>query len=258
MLKSLLCLLAFGCSWLMLATKGQAQGITYVNAAGHYTLRLPGGWIEIPQGAIDGFMTLMPKVPGSRRPDFVAGFQLKHHLAFQYPYILIQHQHLSPPRLARLLKEYQERTVQNLNKANQAFGNWLGVTTITDGPSLDRQRNIIFMTMEMDEKEDNPVTDFLAVCPGSQGIAEIHCYSLKKEFPKYHPVFDSILDSLTYDPGFEYNESEAGWVRRPGLDWDLLKVLGLIGVPVGVIVWGLKKRFHSQRKAAIENAAADG
>ena len=237
-----------GLIWLTAAASAFAEGWQYSNAAEHYTLRLPEGWTEIPRAQMDLLNQFAGQINGQVK--FATGFQRRDRLDLAYPYVLVQHHSLNGrPSLDEIFKQLSgEEVAREIDRANEKMAG-LGMLTTADKPWLDRARRRIYMPVSGNAAGFGNVRGLAVICVRQEGMVQLNGYAAEAGWPAFAPVFDSLVDSLAFEPGYEYDERLAGksWWHFEGKGALGSAFFGaLVGGVVGVLAVGvlsLRKLF---------------
>jgi hypothetical protein len=198
---------------LILITSGSltnAEELTYSNAVGHYSLQLPEGWTESRKWAID-FTNQLNKIVGNKSVQFVAGFELEKHPGFLGPQFLIQNLQTNQPSpsYAELVKQFSsKKTAQERAESTQKMRIMINHASLGE-IQVDKKRHMVFLNFEMEITLLGKCKGLIALCLGRQAIAQINFYAPHAAWEENLPVFQSILDSFHYEPGYEYEEFQA-------------------------------------------------
>lgn len=224
-----------------------AQGFTYSDSIDHYSFDLPDGWREIPKSVIDQFVDEVVEQTGDQRIEYDAGFQLIDGEYFQYPYILMQEYTVNSPSYDEIEKILNRDTDKEMEEYSELVRN-----ASFDEPFIDKERNIVFMNAEIGVTDFGIVKGLFAIFLGSQHTTRLYFYVLESEYSHWFPIFSSIIDSFSYDAGYEYDEIEAEKNNSKGI-FDGVAEETLIGGIVGLILGMLILFFRSKKKNKIDN-----
>lgn len=208
------------------------QPLVYSDSVDHYSFNLPNGWKEIPKSVIDKVMGEAVKQANAKRIEYTSGFQLEEKEYFEYPYILVQKHKLDTPSFSQLEKTLNSSDFQEkVNRETSVYSELLKNST-TEKPFIDKERNIIFMNIQMDVANIGQIKGLMAMFLGKDGITQLNFYSTTNEYSKWLPIFNSVIDSFKYDDGFAYNPIEAKKNDEPSLFKGALDE-GITGVITG-------------------------
>jgi len=189
----------------LLVSVGQASGQTgareplvYQAEKGDYALTLPPEWRQITKTEFDAQGRLFKEQTGNAPPRYDAGFQLSSKEAFDYPYILVKHDSSQRVSFEGLKAEVNSRI---RDKAASAVG---PMHFTAAGPI--EERKIIVADFESSSDGESAVKGMAAICVGKYGVVYLYFYSLRSEYREYSQVFQRVLDSFKYLPGYEYDE----------------------------------------------------
>jgi hypothetical protein len=235
-----------GLIWLAAAASAFAEGWQYSNAAEHYTLRLPEGWTEIPRAQMDLLNQFAGQINGQVK--FATGFQRQDRLDLAYPYVLVQHHSLNGrPSLDEIFKQVSgEEVAREIGRATEEMAR-LGMVTTADKPWLDRANCRIYMPVSGNAAGVGNVRGLAAICVRQEGMVQLNGYATEAEWPAFAPVFDTLVDSLEFQQGYEYDERLAG---KSWWHFDGKGAFGgaLVGALVGGLVGALAVGVLSLRK----------
>lgn len=194
----------------LLPTMANTESLDYTNQQYHYSFTLPSGWVEIPKSTIDDLFRQLADQAGGQFIDYAAGFQLEDaQFHFQYPYILVQEHEINTPSYSLITQVFEsDKFSEDVDKEIDKYSELLTIATLQD-PFVDKERNIIFMNLEMDVANVGKVKSLSAMFLGKSGITQINFYSVKSEYSENLSTFNQIIDSFSYEQGYEYNEEAA-------------------------------------------------
>jgi hypothetical protein len=251
------------------AALAPAAGLTYSSPDGHYSFTLPAGWQQLSSSRMSEINQQAFKLTGRRDLKFSAGFYLGKGTKvadIPLPYLLIQDHALNTPSYAEILKGFNQ---ENVSKGAQEVTK--KVSAISDASisnlRVDRERHRLSMNLDM-QMVNGVKGKGLSVCfLGKKGIAQLNFYSLTYQYPTDVLTFDAAADTFKYEPGYEYNEAEAGktgfmfdWNRlfssgtnALGFDWVHVFWAAIAGAVVGLfLILMLRGAFRSRRRAEVE------
>ena len=209
--------------------------VFYSDPIDGYSFDLPNGWEEIPKSVIDQYIDDVVRQTQGQRIEYTAGFQLNEKNYFQYPYILIQEHSVNTPSYSQI-----ERVLHNINfddltqKGTAEYSELLTSATV-EKPFVDKERNIIFMNIELDVANIGKVNGLTAMFLGKQGITQLNFYAVSSEYSQWIPIFDSVIDSFRYETAYAYNPAEAVKNDSPSL-FEGVAEKGFFGVIIGGIM----------------------
>lgn len=206
----------------------------YSDLAGHYSFILPSGWKEIPKSVIDQYIDEATRQTQGQRTEYAAGFQLNEKDYFQYPYILIQEHDVNTPSYSQIEKILSSNDFQNsIKQKTDEYSELLTNATI-EKPFFDKERNIVFMNMQLDVVNIGKVNGLIVMFLGKQGMTQLNFYTASSEYSRWLPVFNSIIDSFEYNTAYAYNPVEAANNDSPSLLKNIIEK-GLSGAIIGLI-----------------------
>lgn len=187
-----------------------AQAFIFSDIADHYSFDLPAGWEEIPKDVVDSFVDEVARQTQGQRIEYVAGFQLSDKEYFQYPYILVQEYkfEFDTPSYREIEKIFNMGSLDQVTTNKIKEYSELVRNAKFDQPFVDKERNIIFVNIQADVVNIGAVNGLMVMFLGKGGIVQLNFYSVKDEYSRWLPVFNSIIDSFQYDIGHEYSPVE--------------------------------------------------
>ena len=182
--------------------------ISYSSPTSHYSFILPNDWIEIPKSVIDKTIDELVKKTQGSRVEYAAGFQLGSKNYFSYPYILVQEHKLNTPSYSEVVKIFEGiDTTRIIDKTTKEYSEVLKNASV-DSPIADRNRNILFMNLNLDVVNIGKVRGLLVMFLGKERITQLNFYAVESEYSQLLPAFNSIIDSFSYDAGYVYDPLE--------------------------------------------------
>ena len=232
----------------LLPTMASAESLDYTNQQNHYSFTLPSGWVEIPKSTIDDLFRQLADQTGGQFIDYAAGFQLEDaQNYFQYPYILVQEHKINTPSYSQITQEFEsDKFSEGVDKEIDKYSEFMTNATLQD-PFVDKERNIIFMNLEMDVANVGKVKGLLAMFLGKSGITQLNFYSVKSEYSENLSIFNQIIDSFSYEQGYEYNEQEAKKNDSPSI-FEGVAEKGIIGAITGGLIALIFGLFSKSKK----------
>ncbi len=202
--------------------------LEYKNYDLHYHFELPAGWIKIPNDIINEFVNTLSNRSGVKIPNYEAGFQISANRYFTHPYILVQHLPIANATISQIVNSFKG----NGGEINQQFESSGMIRSFsTSEIFVDKHRKMILRNLEADSPDVGFVKALCAICPGREGTVQVLLYALKKDYNYHLPTFVSILDSFTFDPGYEYS-----WLHAKSKKVERALIAGLGSVILGIIV----------------------
>ena len=182
--------------------------------------------------------------------DYETGFQLENTEAFQYPYILVQQHKINTPSYSQITQTFEsDKFSESVNEKIDEYSELMTNASLQD-PFVDKERSIIFMNLEMDVVNVGKVKGLLAMFLGKSGITQLNFYSVKSEYSENLLIFNQIIDSFSYEQGYEYNEKEAKKNDLLGIFEGVLEK-GIIGAITGgliALIFGLFSRSNKKEE----------
>jgi hypothetical protein len=227
-----------------------ARGEIYRDPNLHFSLELPEGWQIMPSARLDLINSALPKRASQYGVRYYQGLMPKGAAFDSGPYVLMQ---WFPGKLNGLSYEQIEREFEVeskgwVEKAEEAMPD-LGSDLSFGKPVLDRTKNRIILTMQMDVADVGSVrgVGFGFFC--AQGTVYLHCYDLESDFQERAPLFKAMAESLKFDPGYEFKPGPSGLFDSGRV---LLIALVVGGALVGLAACGM---FKSQPQHRSPDAA---
>lgn len=197
------------CFYLLLNPSGWVYAFTYTSPIYHYSFLLPNDWEEIPKDIIDEVAREIQQQTQTKFIDYLVMFQLSDKEYFQYPYISLKEFSADSPSYSQLSKFISEGDFSEaLDKTLDEYASLISDAVIKD-PYIDKKRNLLLFNMDADVKEVGTITGLSVMFLGKHSMVQLNFYSEKSEYKKFLPVFNFIIDSFSYDKGYEYNEIAA-------------------------------------------------
>ncbi len=138
----------------------------YSNPTGHYSFTLPSEWMEIPKSVINQAIDEVVRQTQGQRIEYTTGFQLAEKDYFQYPYILVQEHVINTPSYSQLESVFNNGNFQSSVQQEMAEYSELLTNATIEKPFVDRERNIIFMNMQLDVANIGKATGLTAIFLG--------------------------------------------------------------------------------------------
>ena len=214
----------------------------------HYKIELPAGWENIPAPVIEEMRASILQEIGAEAPPYAGGFQSPSENWFVPPYILLQH-HRGQLLLEELATGFTKifgsggdfpEEIQKAERSgalrNLSFGT----------PFVDQERRVVLITLDA-ELRDRPAKALMMMAPGRVGMVQVSLYVPPGELEAYSAVFDSMVDSFSFDPGFEYTGTKT--VR-----WEPVIAAAIVGA-LGSLLWPISRSFKRRRSKASESKA---
>jgi len=219
----------------------------YFDENNHYSFSLPSGWRDIPKSIIDEYVDEIVKQTQGKRVEYLTGFQLSEKDYFQYPYILIQKHDINTPSYLQIEKIFDGNNIQDsLQKSTDKYSELMISATI-DKPFIDKERNIIFINMQMDVVGVGEITGLMAIFLGKQEIIQLNFYTVSSEYSRWLPVFNSIIGSFKYADDYAYDSVDTVKNDSPSI-FDNVIEKGLFGLVAGGLVVFIVSLYYKGRR----------
>lgn len=213
----------------------EKPGIFYSDPTGHFYFTLPGGWEEIPKTVVDQYMDEFFRQTQGQRPEYTTGFKLSKNGYFQYPYIFVGKHDGNTPSYSQIEREFNDSNLQDLVQQKTAEYPEFLTSATSEKPFVDKERNIIFMNVQSDVVNVGKVNGLSVLFLGKQGATSLHFYAVSSEYSRWLPVFNSIIDSFSYETAYEYDPVEAAENNSPSIFEDVLEK-GISGAIIALLV----------------------
>lgn len=220
-----------------------ADSFSYSSSRDHFSILLPGEWVQMPQSVIDEAMQLMKQQaadPTKMMPEYFSGFQKDAETYFHYPYMLMQRldnsDGVSIEEVKKSIQQYGDGTVNEVNENFDILNN----ITLNNAPYIYQEKNAVLINMISEVQGIGKVKSLSAMMLGKEGIIQLHFYSLESEYLNDLPFFSSILDSFNYEDGYEYKEPQSFW-ERVAMKVIIGAIIGGVLALVGLLVRRNKK-----------------
>ncbi len=187
-----------------------------------FSILIPDDWVEMPRDVIDDYLknlaALAPNIP---EQNYDYGFQSRFtNEWFEYPYILIQIDNkgrISENQLEKLEDiPVQENIDAHKNKLKAILSN------VEVGKMVyDKNAGIIWMRVELDVVNSEPVSGLIGMIPTEKGFINIIGYSSRKDYEVYEPIFQTIAMTVSPEPNLLYQTRnlERLWMFVSHMDW---------------------------------------
>jgi hypothetical protein len=229
--RSLLCIVLVALGLILHAGNG-ALAETHRDAARHYSLELPPGWVAMPPEQVKLINDMVAQSMPTANVRYHAGFLPQTMPPGTILYALVQYQ----PPMGKTYEEIERNVARDfpagLKQAEGALGDLARNLTV-GSPVLDRARSRIIMRFQMQAPPPvGALQGFSVWHLGKEGVVQIHCYAPEKDFQTYSPIFNQLQDSFRFDPGYTFDAASASSSSSAGK-----KVA--IGAIIGGVVGGL-------------------
>ncbi len=122
--------------------------------------------MEIPKSVINQAIDEVVRQTQGQRIEYTTGFQLAEKDYFQYPYILVQEHVINTPSYSQLESVFNNGNFQSSVQQEMAEYSELLTNATIEKPFVDRERNIIFMNMQLDVANIGKATGLTAIFLG--------------------------------------------------------------------------------------------
>jgi hypothetical protein len=214
-------------------------------APARMTFRLPHYWEVLPDAKLAGYREQLREMfPQRAVPNYVMAAQRKALLSFSMPYLLVELDSGPMPSLEQVEQEALAFAA-NIQRAYVALhrSNLFGEVNVMDA-FYDTQQHVIIGSWDMYRARDNRrIAALNAIFPFRGGFVRCHFFLPAAEQDRYLPDVEMIVDSLTFEPGFEYVPIAAsGDSRMKYTLYTIVVVLGAVWVGMRFMLRGQKRR----------------
>jgi hypothetical protein len=243
------CALVFA---LVAAAAGAAWCVqtTYRDSAHRWAVTLPDGWALRP----DSEVAEANAAAGGGGFSYVAKFAPADAVDDSAPYVLAQ---WTPGPLGKASWSEIERQLGAADLKKLVSESGSAASALAEQADfgrivLDEKKRRMIVRISLDLPDGGKR---LGVCVGhfgKDGMAQLNCYAMEKDFPARQAVFDAMTDSFRFDSGAEWSEPSF----LSSLDWSSMVVrmivFGIVGAFVAGIVaaWKAKKKDSAPRRTA--------
>lgn len=221
-----------------------------------FSISLPDGWIEIPRNVIDAYEKEIARLaPNIQVQHYDYGFQLASSKNwFEYPYILVQVKNTGRIPESQLEKIAEYNIQGGLDKSKKKLGSIM--SEIQAGKMIyDKQNKIIWMRIELNVANIKQIAGISGIVPTEKGFIQITGYCLKENYSTYEPIFQSVILSVSPEPGLAYKPK---WSDRlpsvvTGIAWRRIVGKAIAGGIIGGIIFLVKVLRRKKRNVEKNN-----
>jgi hypothetical protein len=180
-----------------------------------FSISLPNGWVEVPRDIMDANEKALSKAAPSLRVQRIDyGFQLDSSKKwFQYPYISVKINRTGRMTENELEKLEGYSTQESYDRYKKDLSSMM--TSIQPGKMIfDRKHKIIWMRLDADVANIGPVSGISGMVLTEAGFIQVTGFSLRKDYPIYEPVFQSVALSV-----YKSKWSDSLPPAITGVDW---------------------------------------
>jgi len=228
-----------------------AETLNYTNLENHYSFTLPSGWREIRKSTIDEKYQNIAKQAGTKYIEYVAGFQPQNVLDFQYPYFLVQEHKIDTPSLDQIVQAFKsDNFTGNVGNVADKYSEYMTNASLQE-PFVDKERNILFISFEMDVINVGKVKTLAVMFLGKKNIIQLNFNSLDSQYSEYLPIFNEIINTFKFEKGFEYNPEEAKKNDTPSFfesTFEKIITTAITGVSVFLVLKMLSRSKNRKSK----------
>jgi hypothetical protein len=224
------------------------QPILYKNDEHKFNLVVPFDWEQADNSQLNEKIDQISNEQG-RNIQFEAGFRLKNQGNIGYPSILIRWISLDTSKVShqQILDMFSKYSAEYLKASIDKQVN-SDISSTVDIKSTqqhyDSQRKAVFIETDQETKNIGEIKSTIVMFLGKNGVTQVSFSSLKSDYPKYKTSFDSVIDSFSYDSGYEYNENHSVMnTTTSGVIMVLLVVFAISVLPISRLInrWRMKK-----------------
>jgi len=171
----------------------------------HFSFDLPGDWEKIPSEIVREYHDESLKKTGAtaRVPDMA--FKKKSARSpFDLPYFLVNLFEQDVDN--SIIKEYLS-SVQNTPRGGPGEPGQTARGSSITGPVFDEKRKLIKLSIDSTVghgEQETEITGHFAIFFFKNGIVTCNFYVGRDHLSEYIPVFERIIDSATFDRGYQY------------------------------------------------------
>jgi len=207
------------------------HGKTFNFISGHFQFTMPNYWEKIPDKELDIYKELLKKTYPNRTENYVLAFQRKALDYFKMPYALVDVRQRKTPTIEEIEAEARNfATKLRKSYVDLYRSNLFGEIKPMEGV-YDPEKNVIIEYYRMFRAKDKKyICSMTAVFPCRYGFVNFHFFYKAENEAKYIDIIEKIIDSVTFDKGYEYIKLES----RPE---DSYQIIIYILVAVLATVW---------------------
>ncbi len=216
---------------------------TFSLSAWHLQFLMPRYWEAIPDEELEIYKNLLKEIYPKRTENYVLGFQRKALDYFKMPYALVDIRQQKTPTIQEINAEAKNfasklrKSYVDLYRSN-LFGEIMPMDAV-----YDSEKNVIIQYYRMFRAKDKKyICSMTAVFPCRFGYVNFHFFYEAENETKYIEVIEKIIDSVTFDKGYEYIKIEAGQENS-------YKNIISISVAILATIW-IIMRFVGRRKGS--------
>ncbi len=198
---------------------------------GHFSFDLPAGWEGISNDVVREYHDeMLKKTDATARVPDLAFKKRTAKSPFDLPYFLVNvfEQDVDDSMIKGYISSIQKSPQGEVSEPGHASR----VPSITE-PVYDEKRKLI--TFSIDSRvghgeQETDITGHFAVFFFKEGIVTYNFYARKEDISEYMPAFKGIIDSVTFDKGYEYKSGlfEDALIRKSAIVAGLLIALALL------------------------------
>lgn len=222
-----------------------ARAAPFAAPSDGFAMRLPPGWIQIPQAAIaEVKQELERQSPTVKLPHYNFAFQFgSPDEWFTYPYVVIQVKRtgrISEAQLSKLDKLSTDDASKSLQDKARSL-----MTEIEIGKMrYDPVSRIIWTNIGANVTEVGRVSGISAAVPTEYGLLQISGFAKEREFMAFLLVFHELIASVEVDERVKYQLRQA---EKPSflssVDWKSILGYAITGAVIaGVAAFTSKRR----------------
>ena len=210
-----------------------------------FSISLPSGWVEVPIDVIEAFVKKIARfTPDAQANHCEYGFQLKSSKRwFEYPYILVQINNNGRIPKSQLAK-YERYNIKKYNILDNKFKKSLSpiISDMQIGKIVyDKQNKILWVHMESNVVNIGRIAEIFGMVLTEKGYIQVMCYCLRKNYSTYKAIFQSVVLSISIEPGLDQKPKVTGQLASlppsvTGIDWGKVAGKAIAGAIIGGII----------------------
>lgn len=236
--------------WIAAVTLGLvAKGEVYRDPKFHFSFQLPPGWQTMPAETLSDINHLLSQRLSQKNPLFDQVFLPVGGELADSPYVLVECipadlNGLSYEQIQREFDKESQTTVEKVEGALSDLGSDLSMGQAV----VDRTRNRVVFTTQLDVAGVGPVRGVTFGFFSSQGIVFLNCYDLASDFQRRAPLFEVMAESFTVDPGYEFQPGSSGLFNTsiPITRIALFAAIGIGSICAGLFRFVMRRAQETQ------------
>ncbi len=217
------------------------QGEIFKFSSWHLQFLMPRYWEEIPGEELEVYKNLLKEIYPKKTENYVLAFQRKALDYFKMPYALVDIRQQKTPTIQEINAEAKNfasklrKSYVDLYRSN-LFGEIMPMEGV-----YDPEKNVVIEYYRMFRAKDKKyICSMTAVFPCRYGFVNFHFFYKAENETKYIGIIEKIIDSVTFDKGYEYVKVDAGQEKS-------YRTIISVIVAVLATIW-ISMRFIGRRK----------